>query len=73
MRTILLTTECDNFEIASGNSDSECFDENDEIAKENVIKNPKLCEICVYNKKHSHHNYQSWIDYRNKIGIPRKR
>jgi hypothetical protein len=72
METILLKTKCDDFEVESENSDAECFQNSWINSKREVIKNPKLCDICVYNKKHKHHTYQSWIDYRNEIGIPSK-
>jgi hypothetical protein len=70
---ILLKSKCADFEIHSENSDAECFDWGGWIkSKEIVIKKPKVCDICVYNKKHSHHNYDSWNEYRAKIGIPPK-
>ena len=68
-----MEAKCDNFEIISMISDSECFDNDFESAKTNVIKNPEICEICIYNKKHNHRDYNSWQAYRKEIGIPPRR
>ncbi len=69
---ILLETQCDDFEISSENSDAECFDNGWIRSKQKVIHQPSLCDICVYNRKHKHHTYDSWEEYRKSIGIPPK-
>lgn len=69
--------KCNDFDISCQNSDAECFNWDapqwDNKLAENAIKdNPKICDICVYNPKHKHHNYKSWQEYRKDIGVPPK-
>lgn len=71
--------KCTDFDIAAGNSDSECFQDDEksygdglEKSKSLVAENPSICKHCVYNQKHEGHNYFSWEKYRESIGIPSK-
>lgn len=62
--------QCKDFEIASENSDAECF-----VDKESELllnDKPNLCEICVYNKKYDGMNWEQWVNYRKKIGVEPK-
>ena len=72
-----MNNKCKDFEVCPGNSDAECFFDNDDWddysqQKNKIEKNPSICDICVYNEKHKHHNYESWKEYRKEIGIPPK-
>jgi hypothetical protein len=69
---IQLTVGCNDFEICSENSDAECFCNSYIKSVKIVTQMPHICDICVYNSIHKHHTLQSWITYRNNIGIPPK-
>ena len=76
--------KCGDPDPYAGNSDAECFtdpeyedyyDGNDyddlrwfERAEQKVRKNPKLCDICVYNKKFKGWNWDQWEKFRKEIG-----
>lgn len=68
-----MNNKCKNFETCAENSDAECFLNNYLRSEEVVFNSPHICDICVYNEKHKHHTYDSWNEYRKKIGIEPKR
>ena len=64
--------KCKDFHINAENSDAECFVNDFNKSKEVVRENPSICDICVYNEKHSHMNWEEWQEYRKEIGIEPK-
>jgi hypothetical protein len=72
--------ECEDFEICSENSDAECFLNEIYPCEEfrlisvtkRIKKNPSLCDICVYNKKHKGMGWKKWKKFRKQIGIQPK-
>jgi hypothetical protein len=59
--------QCKNFEINCGNSDAECFawlecDDNTLVllSKINLINNPHICNVCVYNIKFENLTYEQF-------------
>ena len=63
----MIGNKCEDFEVSCMNSDGLCFKDDIVESKVAVLRNPKICDHCVYNPKFKNYTYEQWEEYKEAL------